>query len=229
MDWPDVVESTLGMARIRALAQPPDKGGLGLSIDDLRESLTQYDRSVIDEVALAYEWDFALKSATVSGGSVANTKDYAFPGTDTDALSIARVYYNGSDTPLSKITKAALDDLLKQQSVSSIKYWTPARRNSDKEIVVTLTATPATSGEEIEYWYWRNNVDISEFPGILSYMLQLCLAKRVLADMSGDYEDAKARAIASYDRGSTDPDITVLDGEITRQNIARAALHGWSG
>lgn len=222
MDWKEVIELTIGMARIRALAQPVEKGGLGLTIDQLRQSMVQYERSVADEVASAYDWDFALKKATTTTTTAA---DYTFTGNDADVLTITRVYYDNDR--LGKMTISALDDLLSRSAISSVLYWTPAYRNDEGEQVVTLTGTPET-GKTLDYWYIRKDVDIAEFPSVMSYTLQMALAKRVDGRFAKDYEDAKARAIASYERGITGVDIAVIDSDITAKNVARAKLHGWS-
>lgn len=221
----DLVNAAMSQPPIKRLALPPKSGGLGWSEGNIREQLNDHVASVVQEVVLAHPWDFALKTDD-SMTSTASTADYELAGTSNDCLDIYTLKYD--DTYLVKKTIAALRDLTSRRTITAVTYWTIDERNSGLP-TVKITGTPAESGKTIEYRYWRNDVKLAECPIALDYLLQVTLAKRLIATYQGVWQSALVNAVSAYERPDVDPHLTVMDTEITRANAHRATLHGWGG
>ncbi|KKM24832.1 hypothetical protein LCGC14_1601170 [marine sediment metagenome] len=224
MDPKSLVNSAMSQPPIKRLALPPEKGGLGWDEADIREELGSHVASVVQEVALAHPWDFALKTAD-NVTSVANTEDYELPGTSTDCLDIYTLKYAG--TKLTHKTIAALEDILSRGVVNTILYWTTVERNSGLP-TIRITGVPAEGGKTIEYRYWRKDVGLGEIPVALDYLLQVTLAKRLAASYQPLWQTALVNAISAYERPGIDPNITVMDKQIVAANNRYVGLHGWS-
>jgi hypothetical protein len=210
---------------IKRLALPPKDGGLGWSERDIRKQLGDEVASVIQEVVLAHTWDFAMKidSSVTSTVSVA---DYELAGTKNDCLDIYTLKYD--DDYLVKKTLAALRDITSRRTITAVTYWTIIERNSGLP-TVKITGTPGETGKTIKYRYWRNDVKLAECPVALDYLLQVTLAKRLVASYQKVWESALVNAVSAYERPGVDPNITVMDKEVTNGNTRRAKLHGWGG
>lgn len=221
----DLVNAAMSQPPIKQLALPPKDGGLGWSERDIRKQLDSHVASVVQEVVLAHPWDFALKTDD-SVTSTANEADYELAGTSNDCLDIYTLKYD--DTYLVKKTIAALRDLTSRRTITAVTYWTIDERNSGLP-TIKITGTPAESGKTIEYRYWRKDVRLAECPVALDYLLQVTLAKRLIATYRDACRAALVEAASAYERPDVDPNLTVMDREITRANTHRATLHGWGG
>lgn len=221
----DLVSSAMSRPPIKQLALPPKDGGLGWAENKIRKQLDSEVVSVVQEVALAHPWDFALKiDDTVD--SVVNVSDYTLTGTSNDCLQVYMLDYD--DSPLVKKTISVLRDYLTRHTPSTILYWTVVKRESGFP-VVQITGTPGNSGKEIKYTYWRNDVKLSECPVALDNFLQVALARRLNGVSQRTYQSALVEAVSAYERSDVDPNITVGDKEITAANVRRSNLFGWGG
>jgi len=224
MNNPDLVNAVMVLPEVKRMTLPVEQGGLGVTIDDLEDKLGLMIPSAVDEVAGAYEWDFAISETSTT--SVADTAMYTLTGADNDCLNISSIRYGSDQSLLQKKTMVAMDKLLERRTISSILYWMP-NGVSDGAPVVKLFATPSTSGETILYRYWRKRVDLSEFPPVCDYVLQMALAKRIISAYNAIYEVALTSAIGMYERGAGDTDRTELDPEVLAGNHRRYLMNGW--
>lgn len=222
----ELVGRVLARSEIRQLMLPPESGGLGRVLTDIKKEAADLIPSAVREVATAYPWDFAIKETTID--SVKDQSDYTLRGSDSgDCLDIYNIRYEGSSKPLEFKTPAAMDDILGRRTISTISYWVPSGRSS-KFPVVKIVATPSTSGETITYRYYRNNVTLSEIPGVCDYLLEVAVAKRFVSSLEVLYDKVLVKAIGAYDRSGGETDVAVQDSEVVRANNARFKLNGWS-
>ncbi len=226
MTQEELVDAAMSQPRIKRLALPPKKGGLGWPESQIRSQLDSQVASAVQEVVLAHSWDFALKSDSTGVTSVASTADYELPGTSKDCLDIYILKYDGNK--LVKKNEVSLEDILSRRTISSIRYWTPIGRNSGL-LTVKITGTPSEGGKAIAYRYWRDNVTLADCPVALDYLLHVSLAKRLIPEYQELFEAVLPKAIQAYERPEVDPNIDTGDPAIMAGNNRRAGLFGWSG
>ena len=223
----ELVTRVMTRPEIKGLSLPTAEGGLNWDPNDIQTALSSFVPSVIQEVSLAYEWDFAMKTAT----NVTSTTDdptYILGGNDNDALAISTIYYDESASPLLKRTKRWIDDHLSRNTVITVTFWYPSGR-SNKKPVVTLVDAPSESGKEIKYDYWNSKVKLEDFPPLCDAVLEAALAKRVIHTFHSVYRLELQDAIAAYTRPSGETHPPVLDPTIARMNQRISNKHGWGG
>lgn len=211
---------------IMQLSLPVAEGGLDWSPANVATALGDFVPSVVQEVSLAYEWDFAIKTAYST--SVINDPTYTLDGNNNNALAISTIYYNESGSPLKKRTKRWIDDHLARNTPVAVEFWYPSGRTNKKPIV-TLVAAPIESGNEIKYDFWDSKITLPDFPPILDAVCEAALAKRVIVGYNAVYKQALGDAIAAYTRPSGETHPPVLDPIVSQQNQRKATRHGWGG
>jgi len=224
MTQDELVGRVLARSEIRQLILAPKDGGLGRNLNDIKKEAADLISSAVREVATAHPWDFSTKETTID--SVANQSSYTLRGSGGDCFDIYNIKY-GDSSLLDFKTPAAMDDILNRRTISAISYWVPDGRSSNFP-VVKLVATPGTSGETITYRYYRNNVTLSEIPGVCDYLLEVALAKRFVSVLEVLYDKILVRAIGAYDRSGGETDVAVQDSEVVRANNARFKLNRYS-
>lgn len=218
------LDNVVALPEIVALTIPTDQGGPGMNLEDIRDNLGDQVSSVIDEVAGAHEWDFAIEETTTT--TVANQASYTLSGADQDAMNIANIRWGDDDDPVVKKTQRQMDDYLSRHTPAEMAYWAQNGRSNGYPVVEFFSA-PTTAGETITYRYWRNDVALGEFPAVLDDFLIVSLAKRMIKAYRREYANALATAINAYERGGGEADVAMIDPQIVTQNNRRAEKHGW--
>jgi len=210
------------LPEIRRLILPPDQGGINYPNSELQTDINNGVSSAVQQVSADFEWDFALRDSTVS--SVATQSEYKLPGANNDALSLYSVKYDS--TPLEWKTREQMDIILEDGALSVISYYI-LQEPVNQHPKIEIFGTPSEGGDTITYVYWRNDVDIQEFPPGADQALVYALASQFINAYYPLYKAALRDAIAGYQRygagrGKIQHDSMVRDG-----NIRRAELHGW--
>lgn len=220
MDNNQLIDAVMAKPPIAGLMQKVANGGLGWSESTLKGKLSGYIPNVVQEVALAHGWDFALDSATTT--TVADQAGYDLSGDSDNAEKIYNIRV-GTNLLIRK-TPAAMDEISSRRTISTVTYWIPAGRTGTVPRV-ELVDTPSSTGDTITYRYWRSNVALSEFSSVFAHLLAVALTKRLIGSFEGLYDKTLAEAIRAYTGSQTTADTGGLDPEILRRNQERAARH----
>ena len=222
----EVTDAVKAKPEIRLLLLPVKQGGLGLSDSNLTSMIQEHLKSAIFEVALAYDWDFAIKETTTT--TTADESDYTFEGDDTDCLQVADLKYDTGEVLLLEKTHAWVNDYLTRNSLATPKFWIRNGRNG-KYPVIRIVAAPTEGSKQLLYRYWRSDIELVMYPELFKSLLVSAIAKHLIPAYVTVFENDLARAISGYTRSAGGVDIAVLDSTITKGNQRRAALHGWRG
>lgn len=211
------------LPEVRRLVLPPDQGGVNYPDAELEEDISDGVTSALQKVSMDYEWDFALKDATIT--SAAGTGTYNLPGENSEAISLYSVKYDS--TPLECKTREQMDIILQDGTLSTIQYYT-LQEPVNQHPTIQIYGTPSESGDTITYVYWRGDVEIQELPANADQALVYALANQFVNAFYPLYKMALRDAVAGYGRygsgrGKIQHDSMVRDG-----NIRRANRHGWS-
>jgi len=221
----ELVQAVVALPAIRRLALPTDKGGLGITVEELENRLKAQVPSVVLEVGGAHEWDFAMKETSTT--TTADTSTYTLKGDDNNAYQIASVRYGTAKMLLTKKTKSVMDDLETRYTISDVAFWVPAGKE-DRFPKVRIVATPSETGTLITYDFWRNDIQLNDFTSDFDWFLTISLARRLLPDISlGLYTAALVDTIKRYDKGGADTDIAKMAPHIVNQNNARSKMYGY--
>ena len=222
----ELIDAVKAKPKIRLLLLPVKQGGLGLNDSALTSMVSEHIESAIFEVALAYDWDFAIKETTTT--TTADESDYTFEGADNDCLQVADLKYDTGEKLLLEKTHAWVNDYLTRNNLATPTYWI---RNGRSGIypVIRIVAEPTESDIQLKYRYWRSNIELVMFPELFKSLLVSAITKHLIPAYADVFEDDLARAISGYTRSAGGTDIAVLDSVITKGNQRRATLHGWKG
>jgi len=222
----ELIDAVKAKPEIRQILLPVKQGGLGLSDSDLTSMVREHLKSSIFEVALAYDWDFAIKETTTT--TTADESDYTLEGADHDCLQVADLKYDTGETLLKEKTHAWVNDYLTRNNLATPKFWIKNGRDG-KYPVIRIVAEPTESDKQLLYRYWRSGIELVMFPDLFKSLLVSAIAKHLIPAYAKVFVDDLARAISGYTRSAGGTDIAVLDPVITKGNQRRASLHGWSG
>jgi len=222
----ELIDAVKAKPEIRLLLLPIKQGGLGLSDSNLTSMVSEHMDSAIYEVALAYDWDFAIKETTTT--TTADESDYTFEGDDHDCLQVADLKYDTGETLLLEKTHAWVNDYLTRSNLATPKFWIRNGRDGTYP-VIRIVAEPTESDKQLKYRYWRSKIELVMFPELFKSLLVSAITKHLIPAYARVFEGDLARAISGYTRSAGGTDIAVLDSVITAGNQRRSALHGWSG
>lgn len=222
----ELIDAVKAKPEIRLLLLPVKQGGLGLNNTELTTMVSEHTDSAIYEVALAYDWDFAIKETTTT--TTADESDYTLEGDDHDCLQVADLKYDTGETLLKEKTHAWVNDYLTRNNLATPTFWIRNGRSGNYP-VIRIVAEPTESDIQLKYRYWRSGIKLSMFPDLFKPLLVSAIAKHLIPAYADVFEGDLARAISGYTRSAGGTDIAVLDPVITKGNQRRANLHGWSG
>jgi hypothetical protein len=222
----ELINAVKAKPEIRLLLLPVKQGGLGLNDTDLTKMVQSHVDAAIFEVALAYDWDFAIKETTTT--TTADESDYTFEGDDHNCLQVADLKYDTGERLLLEKTHAWVNDYLTRNNLATPTFWIRNGRDS-KYPAIRIVAAPTEGSIQLKYRYWRSNIGLVMFPDLFKALLESAIAKHLIPAYADVFEDDLARAISGYTRSAGGMDIAVLDPVITQGNQRRAALHGWKG
>ena len=226
MTNPELIDAVKAKPEIRLLLLPVKQGGLGLKDSGLTKMVSEHMNSAIFEVALAYDWDFAIKETTTT--TTADESDYTFEGDDDDCLQVADLKYDTGEKLLLEKTHAWVNDYLTRNNLATPKFWIRNGRDGLYP-VIRIVAEPTESAKQLKYRYWRSKIELVMFPNLFKSLLVSAITKHLIPAYATVFENDLARAISGYTRSAGGTDIAVLDPAITKGNQRRAALHGWGG
>ena len=216
----DLIAAVKAKPEIANLMRPVENGGFGWQESKLTTHLSSFIPGVVSEVSMAHGWDFSLSETTST--TVADQGVYTLGGANKDAAGIYNIRIG--TTLLRRITPNAMDEIQSRRTVTLVSYWQPAGRAGTLP-KVELVAAPSDSGDTIDYRYWRNNVSLDQFPTGLYHLLEVALAKRLIASYEGLYDKVLSEAVSAYRGPQTGADTSGLDSEILRRNNERNNMH----
>lgn len=222
----ELINAVKAKPEIRRLLLPVKQYGLGLNDSDLTSMVREHLESAIFEVALAYDWDFAIKETTTT--TTADESDYTLKGDDNDCLQVADLKYDTGETLLDEKTHAWVNDYLTRNNLATPKFWIRNGRDN-KYPVIRIVAAPTEADKQLKYRYWRSGIELVMFPDLFKSLLVSAIAKHLIPAYARVFKDDLERAISGYTRSAGGTDIAVLDPVITKGNQRRANLHGWRG
>ncbi len=221
----NLVDMVIKLPAIQRLLIPVTHGGHGYSKSDLGKALKAQVNSVVNEVAGAYEWDFALSVGEKD--SVTDQANYELTGNNNDNAQIHSVMYGDDNEMLTFKTMSSIDEMLTRLDVSGCYYWTLIERQG-KFPRIRIVDPPSADGDTITYRYWRNNVNVGEFPITCDYLLVTAMAKRFSPSYEMVYEKALSDAIESYNRSGIKTTEVKMGSSLLRKTNKRHTLHGYS-
>lgn len=222
MEQANLVNRVLALPEIKKLIFSVEQGGMGLNLQTLKEDIEKASESAIQKVAGDYSWDFVIRDSSIS--SEVNVSEYALPGAANDAMSIYSVKYN--DTPLQWKTRYQMDIILAEGDITAIEYFM-LQEPENGHPKIQIFGTPSLGTDTIYYSYWRNNVQIGEFPSTCDRCLVYALASEFIPVYYDLYKAELRDAIAGYSRYGMGRGTMEQDPVVRAGNIRRAAMHGW--
>ena len=198
--------------------------GLELSANDKKKSVESIFPLALDEVTMAYDWDFTLDVATEL--TVASQADYVLEGNSNDCRDIINIKYDGD--LMDKMGQVAYDEFMLNRTHTSIDTWIPkGRKNGFPQ--VTIASTPLTADVSLEYRYRRKNITLADFPDEFDYVIISAVLKHLIPSYTAQYNYDLKTMIDRHEYGGGESNQIKQDPRVVRDNNRRAKLYGYGG
>lgn len=214
----EIVNTVLMNTDIRALE---------LTLDQKRDAVQSLFETTLDEIVIAYDWDFSTDTADES--IVADQASYTLKGNSGNCRDIINIRY-GSTTSLSLLDKRSpidYDEWITGRSVTTVSIWVPDGRSNGKP-KVTIVKTPTDATKILRYRYRRNDIAFSDFPEEFSFVIISGLLKRMLPAYTPVYKKDLDLMIDRYSGGGGEDNPVKQDPLIVHLNNQRARKFGYS-
>ncbi len=190
-----------------------------------KQVIPSYVDLVIEKVVMAYDWDFAMDEYS-SVTSVSGTADYTLTGKNNSLRDIVSIRYGTKKTVLSKMRTLDADSALQgNPSLSGVTSYYQALRNAQGFPIVTLVATPASTGDTLFVRYRVKSVPLDRFPSEFDYVIAMGVLAWVNPEYMGLFERALKGMVKRYSLGGKDYQPVSYDPHIMRTNRKKAALN----
>lgn len=227
MTFDQLKDAVRTMTDIIPLVRPVVEGGLGLNLAEIQASLDIQAPMAVSAVVTAHPWPFCMRES-----SFTTTKDeayYELRGESRDCRQVYALYYGDDEEPMDRMDQEAIDNINTDREIVSVHYWTLVARDNSQFPRVRLWKTPDATGDTVAYRYWRNDVNIEEFPTDFDYLLQLSLARRLNNSLDRKYKAELMNVARMWQRARKGPNPVRQDPHIERANRRRASLYTWKG
>lgn len=187
--------------------------------------IPSYVDLVIEKIVMAYDWDFAMDEYS-SVTSVSGTADYTLTGKNNSLRDIVSIRYGTKKTVLSKMRTLDADEALQgNPSLPDVSSWYQALRNAQGFPIVTLVATPASTGDVLRVRYRVKSISLDRFPSEFDYVIALGVMAWVHPDYMGLFNRALKGMVKRYSLGGKDYQPVSFDPHIMGTNRKKASLN----
>ncbi len=184
-----------------------------------------YVNIVLEQVIAQYDWDFIMDEYS-DVTSVAGQADYTLKGKNNSLRDIVSIRYGTELTVLSKMRTLDADEALQNTpSLATVSSWYQALRSSQGFPIVTLIATPATTGAILRVRYRVKNIDLSRFPSEFDHVIAYGVLAWVDPNLVQLFNFQLKKMIKRYRVGGKDYQPVSFDPHIMRTNRKKAALN----
>lgn len=211
----DLKEIILALPPVRLIEMPDT---------DKQNAINKIFPLALDEVTLAYDWDFTLSIATES--TVADQADYTLQGNKKDCRDIINLKYDGE--LIQKMGQVSFDNYMVGRTNTTSNIWIPKGvDNGFPEI--TIATTPSSADIEMEYRYRKKNITFADFPDEFDYVIISAVLKHFLPDYTAQFSYDMKTMIDRNEYGGGESNVMRQDPRIIRGNNSRATKFGYGG
>lgn len=228
MSIDELVDQMMGDPTVKAMGRIFRADGSftdSLSGSDKRDAVRNAIPLIVDDVILSHDWNFAMKTEVVSGGSVINQPTYTLDE-DQDIMALYSVAYNG--VPLDKKSHAEIEDIKKTSTIVAVAFWTLDGVDNQKPII-RLHKTPDVAGKVIDYRYWVR-VSFDVLPREFTLTIKEGVRSQFDARRRVVYLDMRGELIGKHaTKGKADDRPARQDPDISARNRGIGRRYGWGG